>query len=82
MENINFQPLFDYIDKAIDKVKEDLIEKLASKEDLRRLQRTIDSFAKNYKHYGENLKVVENKAQRVETWVISASGKIQVPYNP
>jgi hypothetical protein len=76
MESTNFQPIFDYIDG----VKEEILAKQASKEDIQKLQQSIDSFAKDNKQYGEDFKLVENKASRLEAWALKAAKKTEIPY--
>ena len=76
MENINFQPVFDYIDQTEKRLKEEL----ASKADLKHLQDTVDEIAKGFKDNDEKVKVVDAKAERIEHWVIEASKKIDLPY--
>jgi hypothetical protein len=80
MENINFQPIFDYIDKSQEDLEIRLKRDLASKEDVRKIQETLDSFAKDNKNFGQDLKVVENKASRLESWVLKAAEKTEIPY--
>lgn len=41
MSDTNFQPIFDYIDKA----KDELREEMATKTDIARLENTVNSFA-------------------------------------
>jgi hypothetical protein len=77
---VNFQPVFDYIDEKLGEQSELLRSELALKEDVRRIQETLDSFATGYKNYGDNLKVVENKACRLETWALKVAEKTETPY--
>ena len=77
MVEINYKPIFDYIDQT----KKELKEELASKADLKRLQDTVDGIAKNFKNNDEKVIIVEAKSERIEHWVIDASKKINLPYH-
>lgn len=76
MVEINYKPIFDYIDQTEKRLKEEL----ASKADLKHLQDTVDGIAKNFKDNDEKVKVVEGKAERIEHWVIDAAKRIDLPY--
>ena len=80
MENINFQPVFDYIDNKVSELKTDLASTVASKEDIKNLQKHIDGLAKQTKEAGEKATVADAKANKVEKWVITAAEKINLPY--
>lgn len=80
MENINFQPVFDYIDEAEKRIKTEIMEKVASKKDIEDLQNHIDFLAKQTKDAGDKAAVADAKANKVERWVIQAAEKVNLPY--
>ena len=77
MQKIDFKPVFDYIEQAEIRLKEEL----ASKADLKHLQDTMDGIAKNFKDNDEKVTIVEAKAERMEHWVIDVAKKIDLPYH-
>lgn len=78
--NIDFKPIFDYIDKTIDELKTDLESKFASKADIERILNAIDKFTKNDKDNSAEILVARNRIDNIETWVNKAAPKIGVPY--
>jgi hypothetical protein len=63
-------------------LKRELKAELATKEDIAHLQQTVDGFAKNFKDNDEKVIVVEAKAERLESWVMKAAEKVDIPYKP
>jgi predicted RNase H-like nuclease (RuvC/YqgF family) len=82
MENINFQPVFDYIDDKVDELKSELTEELASKKDIQGLQTSIDNLAKQTLDNSKKVTLLDFKANRLEGWVMQAAEKTEIPYNP
>jgi hypothetical protein len=82
MENINFQPVFDYIDKTKEEIIGEIMGQVATKEDIRGLQSSIDGLAKQTKDNTEKVAGADAKASQLEGWVIQAAEKIEVPYKP
>lgn len=80
MIEINYKPIFDYIDKSSQELEERLKQDLVSKTDLKHLQDTVDGIATNFKNNDEKVAITEEKTERIEHWVISAAKRIDVPY--
>jgi hypothetical protein len=76
MTDINFQPVFDYIDQKVVELKEDL----ASKEGVRNLQVSLDAYAKQSKDYYQEVTVLIAKVNRMEEWIRHASVKLELEY--
>jgi hypothetical protein len=76
METINFQPGFDYIDQKTIELKEEL----ASKEDIKKLQISLDTYAKQSKDYYQEVTVLVAKVSRMENWIRQASTKLGIEY--
>ncbi len=80
MQDINFKPIFDYIDGKVDELKADLKVELATKKDIEGLENHIDLLAKQTKEAGEKATVADAKSNKVEHWVLQAAEKINLPY--
>jgi hypothetical protein len=78
MENINFQPIFDYIDQQ----SEELLAKVASKKDIEKLQTSVDTLGHRFDKIDKNAVVETAKVEKIEHWVIQAAEKTKVPYKP
>jgi hypothetical protein len=78
MDNINFQPIFDYIDNT----KKEILEQVASKQDIKDLQTSIDGLAKQTKDNSDKVVLLDAKAGRLEGWVLQAAETTEIPYNP
>ncbi len=71
-----FQPIFDYIDDT----KKEILAAVATKDDIKKLQDSVDSYAKQTKDYYQEVTVVIAKVNRMEAWIQSVSGKVGVKY--
>jgi hypothetical protein len=80
MENINFQPVFDYIDQKVDELKTDLKNELASKSDVNNIQISLDGYAKQSKDYYQEVTVLIAKVNRMEQWIQRVAEKVGVEY--
>ena len=78
-QNINFKPLFDYLDEQFADVNGRL-DNLQTGQ--RILQTSVDSFAKSYKDNTEEIKVVNSRVTTQETWIKQAGAKIGLEYKP
>ncbi len=78
MSEINFKPIFDYIDDKIDGLKEEM----ATKKDIERVLDAVAAFGNQTKGNEDKSIVLEEKTGRIEKWVIQAAEKVEVPYNP
>ncbi len=76
MQDVNFQPVFDYIDQT----KQELFDKLASKEDLNMLKNSVDAYAKQSKDMYQEVTVLVAKVSRMENWIKQASTKLGIEY--
>lgn len=77
MAEHQFQSIFDYIDKKIDEV----LEKMATKDDIHDLRNSVDTFAKQSKDLHDEVTILTMKVHRTEAWIKQASDKIGIPYN-
>ena len=71
-----FQPVFDYIDET----KKEILAQVADKEDIKKLQDSMDAYAKQTKDYYQEVTVVVAKVSRMEAWIQRAAGKVGVEY--
>lgn len=84
MDNINFKPIFDYIDQSTESLRQELKEGLgglATKEDVKGLQTAISNLASQTLDNSNKVTLLDGKANRLEAWVIPAAKKIELPYN-
>jgi hypothetical protein len=82
MSDINFQPMFDYIDEHVDGQIKQLRTEMATKADIERILQAIDAFTKQSKDNNTETVVLKAKTERIEHWVIKAAEKTDIPYNP
>ncbi len=78
MNDINFQPIFEYIDEAEKRIKAEM----ASKADIEKVLSAVTAIATNYKKTDDKVSIQESKTERIEHWVIKAAEKVEVPYKP
>ena len=78
MSDTNFQPIFDYVDEKIDGLRAEM----ATKADIQTVLNAIDAFAKDSNNVKQEVVIAQAKTQQIEHWVIKASKKVEVPYNP
>lgn len=77
MADINFQPLFEYLDAKFGEQDKQFTEIKAS---LNVLQTSVDSFAKTAKDTDEDDKATVHRLEEVEGWVGKAAVKVGVPF--
>lgn len=78
-QDINFKPLFDYLDEQFGEVKSDIAD---VGQGVHVLQTSVDSFAKSYKDNAEEIKVINYRVSNQETWIKQAGTKIGLEYEP
>jgi hypothetical protein len=78
-QDINFKPLFDYLDEQFGEVKSDIAD---VKHGVHILQTSVGSFAKTYKDNGDEIKVVNHRVNNQENWIKRAGSKIGLEYKP
>jgi len=61
---------------------EEMRAELADKEDIRKLQQSMDAAAKWSKDYNENVTIAIAKLERIEHWIQNAAQKIGLEYKP
>lgn len=61
---------------------EDLKSDLPTKADFHLLQSSVDGLAKQFKNTDDELKVVVERASRIEAWIKKAAPKVGVEYKP
>jgi hypothetical protein len=76
MPKHKFQPIFDYIDDRIDRLREDM----ATKNELRNVQITIDKILKEFQDWRAENKVMNHRMTRTEGWIGKAAVKIDLPF--
>lgn len=76
-DQTNFQPIFDYIDDA----KKDILAQVATKDDIKLLQNSMDVFAKQTKDYYQEVTVMVAKVSRMEAWIQKTANKIGIAYD-
>jgi outer membrane murein-binding lipoprotein Lpp len=67
MSETNFKPLFEYFDEIKDELKSD-IRRVEGKVDI--LQTSVDGFAKITKNTQEEITVINNRLEKLETKTI------------
>ena len=82
MSEINFKPIFDYIDQKSEETVQELKAEMATKADIDKVLTAIDGLAKRSKENDDGILVLEKKTERLEHWTIRAAEKIKVPYKP
>lgn len=76
MSEINFKPVFDYIDERVKEVRHDM----ATKADIERVLNAIDKFAKRDGVNEGEIKAVGNRVDKVDAWITEAASKVGVVY--
>jgi hypothetical protein len=78
-QDINFKPLFDYLDEQFADVNGRL-DNLQTGQ--RILQTSVDSFAKSYKDNTEEIQVINHRVGNQEAWIKQDAPKIGLEYKP
>jgi uncharacterized coiled-coil DUF342 family protein len=73
MSDINFQPIFDYIDESSAKLKEDL------RIDLTDVKTSIANLSAQVKKYHEEMLVSGHRIDRLEEWAKTVGEKVGLP---
>lgn len=83
MSKINFQPVFEYIDKTKIDLKTELIDEIVAEFHSRfdGVTNLIDSLSKDVKDYHDESRIMSYRIERLEDWGKKASKKIQTPIN-
>ncbi len=76
MADINFQPVFDYIDQSILPLKEDI---LTVKNDMREVKTAVANLSTEAKNYNEELLVSGHRLDRLEGWGKKVGSKVGIP---
>lgn len=71
-----FQPIFDYIDET----KKEILAQVATKESIKKLQDSVDVYAKQTKDYYQEVTIVIAKVNRMEAWIQTVANKVGVEY--
>lgn len=77
MADINFQPVFDYIDEAKKEIKEDVRVELRA--ELRDVKTSISNLSSQVKKYCEEMLVSGHRIDRLEQWAEQVGNKVGVP---
>ena len=78
-QDINFKPLFSYLDEQFGEVRSDIAD---VKQGVHVLQTSVDSFAKSYKDNTEEIKVANSRITTQEDWIKQVAPKIGLEYKP
>lgn len=76
MSDINFQPIFDYIDQAITPLREDIA---ALQSDMTDLKGSVANLSAQVKKYHEEMLVSGHRIDRLEEWAKQVGSKVGVP---
>ena len=76
MSEINFQPVFDYIDQSISPLKEDI---LSLKNDMGDVKTSLANLSAQVKKYHEEMLVSGHRVDRLEEWAQRVGQKVGVP---
>ena len=76
-QNVNFKPLFDYLDEQFGEVKFNIAD---VKQSIQTLQTSVVSFAKGIKDNADEIKVVNSRITTQENWIKQAGTKIGLEY--
>jgi uncharacterized coiled-coil DUF342 family protein len=77
MTDINFQPIFDYIDESNAKLKEEILTEVRS--ELRDVKTAVANLSGQVKQYHEEMLVSGHRIDRLEDWAKIVGEKIGVP---
>lgn len=77
MSDINFQPIFDYIDESNKALKEDLLMEVRG--EMRDVKSAIANLSAQVKKYHEEMLVSGHRLDRLEEWAKAVGQKIGLP---
>lgn len=78
MADINFQPIFDYIDQNNHTLKEEIV--VAVRAELREIKTTIANMATDIRTLKEEMFVANHRIRRLEGWAQPVGAKIDIPF--
>jgi|GEM_PF-2766411 len=76
MADINFQPIFNYIDQAVIPIKEEIAELRA---DMRLVKTTVVNMAGDIKTLKEEMMGANYRIKRLEDWAGPVGRKVDIP---
>jgi len=76
MTQIDFSPVFNYIDKKLEELKEVFV----TKEEFSRLQISVDSLVKRFDEHNAEIATLGHRSDRMEGWIGKAAPKVGIPY--
>ena len=74
----NFKALFEYLKEEFGKIDDRFDE---MKQNFSDLQSSVDHVAKTVDEHTMELRVINNRTERIEKWVEKAADKVKIPYN-
>lgn len=77
MTEINFQPVFDYIDQNNHVLKEDILFEVRA--GLREIRTDVANLAGQVKDFHDEMSVMGFRVNRLETWAGPAGKKLNLP---
>lgn len=81
MDQINFQPIFSYIDEANKQLKEDLKEEIMTevRAELKDVKTAVANLSHQVQKYHEEMLVSGHRLDRLEDWAVQVGQKVGVP---
>ncbi len=79
MEQINFQPVFDYIDKNNSILKEDIMVEVRS--GISGIKTAVADLASDVKSLREEVKSSHHRHDKTESWINKAAPAIGIPFD-
>ncbi len=81
MSDTNFQPIFDYIDKTNEQLKEDLKQEIMVevRSELGGIKTAVANLSNQVKSYHEEMLVSGHRIDRLEDWAVQVGQKVGVP---
>jgi hypothetical protein len=78
MTEINFQPVFDYIDLKFIQFKEEILVEVRA--EMREMKDQIANSVTEQKRFNDELQVANSRIGRLEGWAKPVGGKINIPF--
>ena len=77
MADINFQPVFDYIDNVKKELRDELIADV--RQEMNEVKTSISNLSQQVKKYHEEMLVSGHRIDRLESWAEQVGKKVGVP---
>lgn len=77
MTEINFQPVFDYLDEKLESHKEEIM--TAVRAELYDIKTNLANLAGEVKDFREEMKISNFRTTRLEEWAVPVGNKLNLP---